>query len=221
MNRWIGIVASVLIISAIALLVKVGPTTDGVDHFRTVLLSYGPWSVLVSVGLMIAQAIIAPLPANVVTITNGLVFGPIWGALLSWVSTLLGASLCFMLSRTLGKPFAMRIAGGSVLGAETFFKKYGLQAMFVARMVPFVPFDAISYGAGIVGVPYTTFLTATAIGIIPSILVYSYLGSMVAGAYWYILIAVLSLSLIGILIASLFMRKPRNTFASDRICDTL
>src|SRR5262245_44474516 len=159
MNRWIGIVASVLIASALVLLLYVGPATGGVDQFRTKLLSYGPWAVVVSAGLMIAQAIIAPLPANVVTITNGLVFGPLWGALLSWVCTLVGASLCFMLSRTFGKPFALRIVGKPLDNAERFFKKYGLHAMFVVRIVPFVPFDAISYGAGLIGVPYLTFLT--------------------------------------------------------------
>ena len=222
MNRWIGIVASVLIAAVLVLLLYVGPATGGVEQFRTKLLSYGPWSVVVSAGLMIAQAIIAPLPANVVTITNGLVFGPLWGALLSWVSTLVGASLCFTLSRTFGKPFALKIVGKPLDNAERFFRKYGLHAMFLVRIVPFVPFDAISYGAGLIGVPYLTFLTATAIGIIPSILAYSYLGSVVAGWYWYLLTGVLTFSLIGTILAILLIRKPKDApFAPTRIPDTL
>jgi uncharacterized membrane protein YdjX (TVP38/TMEM64 family) len=201
-NRWISISAGVIIAVALAVLLVIGPKTGSVENLRATLLSFGPWAVAISALLMVAQAIIAPLPANVVTITNALVFGPIWGSLLSWATTVLGASLCFLLSKTFGKPFAERIVGSSIQKAEGFFKKYGLQAMFFVRIMPFVPFDAVSYGAGLVGVPYTRFLLATAVGIIPSILVYSYLGTLIAGIYWWVLIGMLSVALIAIIIAA-------------------
>jgi uncharacterized membrane protein YdjX (TVP38/TMEM64 family) len=207
MNRGIGIVAAVLILFAISLLVEFGPVSGGVEHFREQLLSFGPWAVLISAGLMIGQAIIAPLPANVVTITNGLVFGPLWGALLSWITTLIGASLCFLLARSLGKPFAEKIVGDSVHKAEKFFKKYGLHAMFVVRIVPFVPFDAVSYVAGVVGVRFSSFLLATSIGIIPSVLVYSFIGSVVPNLYWWILVGMLTISLIGIIVGLVIVTK--------------
>ncbi len=41
MNRWIGNVAAALMIFAIALLIWVGPTAGGVEHFRTKLLLIG------------------------------------------------------------------------------------------------------------------------------------------------------------------------------------
>ena len=134
---------------------------------------------------------------------------PLWGGLISWVSTLMGASFCFLLSRTLGKPFAEKVGGGgSIQKAEQFFKSYGIHAMFLVRIVPFVPFDAVSYGAGLVGVPFSRFLLATAIGIIPSTLAYSYLGPMIAGIYWWVLIGLLSVSLIGVIITAILLRRP-------------
>jgi uncharacterized membrane protein YdjX (TVP38/TMEM64 family) len=183
MSRWISITAVVIIVMALSVLLILGPKVATVEHLRSTMLAYGPWAVGISIGLMVAQAIIAPLPMNVVTITNALVFGPIWGSLLSWFSTVLGASLCFFLSKTFGKPFANKIVGSSIEKAERFFQKYGLHAMFLVRMMPFVPFDAVSYGAPLVGVPFSRFLLATAVGIIPSILVYSYLGTLIAGIY--------------------------------------
>ena len=88
MNRWISFTAGSIIVIAIAVLLIVGPKAGSVDNLRSTLLNYGPWAaVAVSAGLMIAQAIIAPLPANAITITNSLVFGPIWGSLLSWFTT--------------------------------------------------------------------------------------------------------------------------------------
>jgi len=206
MNRWITIVAGVVITAALLALLFIGPKTGSVDNLRHVLLGFGSWAVLISIGLMIGQAIVAPLPANVVTITNALVFGPIWGSLLSWFSTVLGACLCFFLSKKLGKPFAQKIVGGSIQKAEKFFQKYGLHAMFLVRMMPFVPFDAVSYGAPLVGVPFTRFLLATAVGIIPSILAYSYLGALIARIYWWVLVALLSAALIGIIAAAQFLK---------------
>src|SRR5678815_5777443 len=74
-------------------------------------------------------------------------------------------------------------------------------------MMPLVPFDAVSYGAGLVGVPFSRFLLATAVGIITSILVYSYLGNLIAGIYWWVLVTMLSFSLVGIIAATIILRK--------------
>jgi uncharacterized membrane protein YdjX (TVP38/TMEM64 family) len=107
LNRWISFTAGTIIAVAIAVLLIVGPKAGSVDNLRLTLSNYGPWAaVAVSAALMIAQAIIAPLPANIITITNSLVFGPVWGSVLSWFTTVLGASLCFLLAKSFGKPFA-------------------------------------------------------------------------------------------------------------------
>ena len=212
MNRWISITSVLIISIALAVLLTVGPQAGNVERLRATMLGYGPWAVGISIGLMVGQAIIAPLPMNAVTITNALVFGPLWGSLISWFSTVLGASLCFLLSKTFGKTFANRIVGSSIEKAERFFKKYGLHAMFFVRIMPFVPFDAISYGAPLVGVPYSRFLLATAVGIIPSILIYSFLGTLAAKIYWWILLGLLSAALIGIIAA---MRMFRKTTKAD------
>jgi uncharacterized membrane protein YdjX (TVP38/TMEM64 family) len=207
MNRWISISAAIIIAIALAVLLIIGPKAGTVENLRATMVAYGPWAVGISIGLAVAQAVIAPLPMNVITITNGLVFGPIWGSLLSWFSTVLGASLCFLLSKTFGKPFAHKIVGTSIEKAESFFQKYGLHAMFLVRMMPFVPFDAISYGAPLVGVPFTRFLAATAIGIVPSILVYSYLGKLIAGIYWWVLLGILTATLVAIFAAARIIRR--------------
>jgi len=207
MHRWIPITAALIIATALTMLMFLGPQAATVENLRATMLAYGRWAIGISIGMMIAQAIIAPLPMNVVTITNALVFGPIWGSLLSWFSTVLGACLCFLLSKTFGRPFAHKIVGGSMQRAERFFKKYGLHAMFLVRMMPFVPFDAVSYGAPLVGVPFSRFLLATSVGIVPSILVYSFLGNLIAGIYWWVLIALLSIALVGVIAASRLARS--------------
>jgi uncharacterized membrane protein YdjX (TVP38/TMEM64 family) len=215
MNRSISVIAGLVIATAITILLFIGPKAGSVDNLREILVDYGPWAVAISVGLMVGQAILAPLPANVVTITNALVFGPLWGSLLSWASTILGACLCFLLSKTFGKPFAQKIVGTSIHKAEDFFRNYGLQAVFLVRMMPFVPFDAVSYGAPLVGVPFRRFLFATAVGIIPSILIYSYLGIVIAGVYWWVLLGLLTVALIAVLVARRVFRTQATQKAQN------
>jgi uncharacterized membrane protein YdjX (TVP38/TMEM64 family) len=209
MQRWISITAGIIIGIAITVLLILGPRTGNVENLQSTLMSFGPWAVVISAGLTVGQAILAPLPGNVITMTNGLVFGPLWGGLLSWFSTVLGSCLCFLLSKKFGKPFAEKIVGNSLQGAEKFFKTYGLHAMFLIRIMPFVPFDAVSYGAPLVGIPFTRFLVATSIGIIPSILIYSYLGTFIAGIYWWVLIGLLTASLVGIVAATAIFRRTQ------------
>jgi uncharacterized membrane protein YdjX (TVP38/TMEM64 family) len=215
MNRWISITAAAIIVIALAVLLVIGPSAASVENLRAKMLAYGPWAVGISIALMVAQAIIAPLPMNVVTITNALVFGPLWGSLLSWFSTVLGASLCFLLSKTFGKPFAQKLIGSSMEKAERFFQTYGLHAMFLVRVLPLIPFDAISYGAPLVGVPFSRFLLATAVGIVPSILIYSFLGTLIARIYWWVLMGLLCAALIGIIAAARIVRKRPQPAAAE------
>jgi uncharacterized membrane protein YdjX (TVP38/TMEM64 family) len=171
---------------------------------------------------MILQSTVAPLPANVTIAANGLVFGPFWGALVSWVSMLVGASICFALSKKFGKPVAQRFAGASLDAAEKFFERYGLMAMLGARMIPVIPFDAVSYVAGFVGVPYSRFIGATAIGLIPSVILYSYIGSIAVTGFWWLFGSLIAVSVLGLWLGRRFLRHFwRNITASTPAAATL
>jgi len=153
-----------------------------VQALRVYFLSFGPLAPVISALLMVFQSVIAPLPAFVITFTNGLVFGAWWGALLSWSSAMAGAALCFYLSRVFGRPLVEKIVGAHNLElVDKFFEKYGKHAIIIARFLPFVPFDPISYGAGLTGMSFWGFFVATGIGQLPATIIYSYLGQSATG----------------------------------------
>jgi uncharacterized membrane protein YdjX (TVP38/TMEM64 family) len=64
---------------------------------------FGVWAPVISLLLMLLQAVIAPLPGSIVAAANGVIFGVWWGTLLSWVGGLLGATASFWLARLLGQ----------------------------------------------------------------------------------------------------------------------
>lgn len=156
---------------------------DAVEALRAYLLGFGAWAPAVSAALMVLQAVIAPLPAFAVTFANGLLFGWGWGALLSWSSAMAGAALCFWIARALGRPAVERLAGGAAALEVTdrFFARHGRRAVLLARLLPFVPFDPVSYAAGLTSTGWQPFLVATGLGQLPATLLYSWLGESASG----------------------------------------
>jgi uncharacterized membrane protein YdjX (TVP38/TMEM64 family) len=185
-----------------------------VEAFRAYVLGFGAWAPAVSAALMVLQAVVAPLPAFVITFANGAVFGWAWGALLSWSSATAGAALCFWIARALGRPPVERLLGGGAVldAADRFFARYGKAAILLARLLPFVPFDAISYGAGLTSTRLGAFLVATAIGQLPATLLYSYLGESVTGsvsALFWVFSIVTALVVIGWIAGPRLLRPAR------------
>jgi len=68
---------------------------------------------LALIALLVAQAVVAPLPSPPILMAAGFVYGPWLGFGIGWLGLLLGASSCFGLARALGRPFAQRLVGGA------------------------------------------------------------------------------------------------------------
>jgi uncharacterized membrane protein YdjX (TVP38/TMEM64 family) len=61
--------------------------------------------------------------------------------------------------------------------ADQFFTRQGVWAVLVARLLPFVPFDPISFAAGLTSTPRLRFVAANLVGQVPATFIYSTLGS--------------------------------------------
>lgn len=149
---------------------------------REFVESYGPYAAVVSFMLMILQSIAAPLPAFLITFANANLFGWWQGAILSWASAMAGAAICFYIARTLGRDVAIKLTSRKGLQqVDEFFLKYGKQSILIARLLPFMSFDIVSYAAGLTGMSFWGFFIATGLGQLPATIVYSYVGGMLTG----------------------------------------
>lgn len=153
-----------------------------VDIVRGYILSYGALAPIVSFLLMVLQSILAPLPAFVITFANAGLFGWVKGALLSWTSSMVGAALCFYIAKFFGRSMVEKLTSKFALESiDKFFEKYGNYAIVVARLLPFISFDIVSYAAGLTSMNFWKFFIATGIGQLPATIVYSYVGGMLVG----------------------------------------
>ncbi|MDR2618386.1 MAG: TVP38/TMEM64 family protein, partial [Treponema sp.] len=152
------------------------------EPVKAYILSFGPLAAVVSFLLMLAQAVAAPFPAFLITLANAALFGWAKGAILSWSSAMAGAALCFGIARLFGRGAVEKLAGKTTLNSiDAFFLRYGARSIIIARLLPFVPFDPVSYAAGLTGISFIGFFAATGAGQLPATIVYSYFGSTFGG----------------------------------------
>lgn len=144
--------------------------------------SYGAYAAIVSFLLMILQSIAAPLPAFLITFANANLFGWVKGAVLSWSSAMAGAAVCFYIARILGRDAAERLTSRAGLQKiDIFFERHGRLSILIARLLPFISFDIVSYAAGLTSMSFGSFFAATGIGQLPATIIYSYVGGMLTG----------------------------------------
>ena len=153
-----------------------------IQKVKEYLLSFGVWAPVISFLLMVFQSLAAPLPAFLITFANAALFGWVYGAMLSWFSAMIGAILCFYIANLLGREAVEKLTSKTALqSVDGFFEKHGRYAILIARLLPFISFDIISYAAGLTKMKTKDFIIATGIGQLPATLIYSYAGEMLTG----------------------------------------
>ncbi len=104
----------------------------------------------------------------------------------AWVSRIAIAvvvvAACFWIARPLGREAVEKLCSKTRLATiERFFERHGDQSVLIARLLPFVSFDFVSYFAGLTSMSFRGFMIATGIGQLPATIVYSYVGGMLTG----------------------------------------
>jgi uncharacterized membrane protein YdjX (TVP38/TMEM64 family) len=159
------------------------------------IASWGMWAVAGSIVLMVLHSFV-PFPAELVAIANGMLFGPIWGTLITWTGAMLGAWLAFGLARWLGRPFVRQMVAPRHQDAiDRWALRQGGGALFLSRFVPVISFNLINYAAGLTAISWWTFTWATGLGILPLTFLMVVMGDRLwsgePGAWLWLLLAAL------------------------------
>lgn len=186
-------------------------STADPEPIKEYILSFGSLSVIISFLLMVFQSLVAPLPAFLITFANAAIFGWLWGALLSWTSSMVGAAACYGIARLYGRNTVVKLTGNTALeSVDEFFDKFGAKSILIARLLPFMPFDIVSYAAGLTSMRFWPFILATGLGELPATIIYSYAGKMLAGGtstFVYGLLIVFSLVTLTTIIRSIYNQR--------------
>ena len=177
-------------------------TAAEVEEF---VAAWQPWSWLGSIVLMVLHSFL-PLPAEFIAIANGMLFGPYWGVVVTWVGAMLGAILAFALARALGRPFLRWVVPPRQWARLEALPVRAGQLLAI-RLMPVVSFNLVNYAAGMMGVPWWTFLWTTALGILPIVVAMVVVGRELMAAPWWVWAGFAATSLILLAVPRLWRRR--------------
>ncbi len=117
------------------------------------------------------------LPGGLIlSLAMGLVFGRWAGTILIVLGATLGATLVFLAARYLFADMARKRIGGLAQKINEGFTEDAFNYLLFLRLVPLFPFWLVNLAPAFTNISLKTYVTATAIGILPGTFVFANLG---------------------------------------------
>jgi len=150
-----------------------------IDWFVNPIYYLGFLGILLFIVVMAIQGLLVPIPSEIVLLATGIIWGILGGGVMGIIGSMAAALLCFYISKKGGRPLVKKFVGDKAINlADNFIRKYGMGAIIVARFLPFIAFDPISYASGLVDMDVKKYSLGTLLGSIPRAFFYSWLGWM-------------------------------------------
>lgn len=181
---------------------------------------------VVFIGAYIAATVLM-VPGSILTVAAGYVFGVLYGTALVSISSILGATLAFIIGRALGRGWVRnRIGSDARLAAiDKATEQRGFFVMLLLRLSPIFPFNVMNYLMSLTGMRLSHYFFGSWIGMLPGTLLYVYIGSaasdltsLIAGEYdsgpWgraFFIAGLVATAVVTVLIARFASRTLRET----------
>ncbi|MFE3544617.1 TVP38/TMEM64 family protein [Nocardia sp. NPDC059177] len=148
---------------------------------------------------------VAPVPRTVLTVTSGVLFGPVLGSLLALAATAVSATIALLGVRVLGRErVAAHLTHPAVRAIDARLARRGWLAVAALRMIALAPFSVVNYCCGLSSVRVAPYLVATVVGSAPGTIATVVLAGSLAGDTHPVAVTVsaicLSLGLIGLIV---------------------
>ena len=165
--------------AALAALLALGRLAGGaIPRFATWVEGLGVFGPAVFVAGY-AAAVVALVPASLLTLAAGAIFGVPRGTLYVFAAASLGACLAFVLARHAARAWVERRIGADPRFAaiDRAIGREGRRIVLLLRLSPAFPFSLLNYALGLTSVRFADYALACA-GMLPGTLAYVYLGSL-------------------------------------------
>jgi uncharacterized membrane protein YdjX (TVP38/TMEM64 family) len=130
--------------------------------------------------------VVLPVPSSVVMISNGVLFGALWGGLLSIAGGMISAATGYYIGAK-SKRLAAKFTGpDDEAQAKSFLEKYGYAAIIASRPVPVLA-ESVAVISGTLALSFRKVMLNSAIGLVPVSFVYSFTGAYstsLDSAFW-------------------------------------
>ena len=114
--------------------------------------------------------------AAIMTVIGGFLFGPLAGSAAAATGALAGSTIVFLVARSAAGNWLTRRAGPFAAKLADGFRADAFNYLLFLRLVP-IPFWLVNLAPALFGVRLSTFVAATAIGILPGTVTFSVFGA--------------------------------------------
>lgn len=126
--------------------------------------------------LYVAQTAFSLPGATLMTLTGGFLFGSLWAALYVNIGATTGATLAFLAARYLFRDWVEQRFGDRLQAFQAGFAQNAFNYLLTLRLIPLFPFFLVNLLSGLTRMKVGTYIAATALGIIPGSLAYTFAG---------------------------------------------
>jgi len=162
-------------------------TLDYLQASRTQVVQYVAAAPLRSSAMFFAIYVLVTslsLPgAAVLTIASGAIFGLGWGLLLASFASSIGATIAFLVARSLLGEWVQRRFGVYLAPVDRGLQRDGNFYLFTIRMVPVFPFFVINLLMGLTRIGVVPFYLVSQVGMLPGTFVFVFAGTQLANVH--------------------------------------
>ena len=190
------------------------------QQLQQALQQTGGWAPVLYIGLFVLLPAFF-FPVAVLALAGGLLFGLWWGSVYTFIGAVLNCALMFLLARYVGRSQVQRLVEQKLSPQwqrrlQMADGKEGFLLLIILRLIPAVPYNLINYTFGLTGISFSSYLLASAIGIIPGTFAFINIGdkTLEAGSpsFWIAIeLLVLLLVVTGLLGKKLFPGQKNAT----------
>lgn len=177
------LLAVVAVVVALGLAFALLPVGAWLASFQTWVQGLGPagWVVY---ALVYAACVTLFVPASILTLGAGAIYGLGVGVGVVLAGATLGATTSFLLARTLLRERVEHMTRGNARfrALDRAIAKEGAKIVFLVRLAPVFPFTYINYAFGLTGVATAPYVLASLVGMAPATFAYVYIGYAAAHA---------------------------------------
>jgi uncharacterized membrane protein YdjX (TVP38/TMEM64 family) len=185
------------------------------DQLKMYVDQQGARAIATFVGVQVFQVVVAPVPARIVQVAGGYLFGTFWGVVFLTIGLLVGSLIAFFASRLLGsrlvKIFISDAKRERILKLMSSDKSQ--LVIFLLYLLPGLPKDTMTYIAGLTPINPWQFLVISILGRLPALLVSCYIGASLEQENFWPVVIVAALSVIlffgGLLFKDRILEKAR------------
>jgi uncharacterized membrane protein YdjX (TVP38/TMEM64 family) len=178
-----GCLAAALLAAAVTSRFLPGSTIAQAEAALRSVQNLGAGGLVVFVAIQLVIAVSGVLPASLIGLAAGAIYGVPLGFALAAAGTMAGAWLAFFLARSFFRPAITQLlkSRSRLQNFDAMLARDGWRFVFLLRLSPIMPFAATSYALGLSSIGFTAYWWGS-LAALPALLGYVFIGSLTSAS---------------------------------------